>query len=250
MEMATVAKPEEAVRIPQQERSRQRVAALLQSAAEVFVEKGYDAATMTEIAARAKASIGSLYQFFPTKELLATELRRQYGAALLINLSHLEAAAIETPEALADAFIQNFLDFIEQHPALMVIVEAQPAATEHRNNMRQRLRELIMQVLVSKAPQLTPDRVRIIASVIQQILKAAVAITQETPQADRPLALIDLKTMLGMYLRTELGPLRQTAAFNEIPDNEQAKGGEDDGIQRQQQTARRVAPFPNPFLHG
>jgi AcrR family transcriptional regulator len=36
------------------------VAALIAAASAVFLEKGYDAATMTEIAARAGASIGSL----------------------------------------------------------------------------------------------------------------------------------------------------------------------------------------------
>jgi AcrR family transcriptional regulator len=39
------------------------------AAAALFVEKGYDAATMTEIAARAGASIGSLDLFVPTKPI-------------------------------------------------------------------------------------------------------------------------------------------------------------------------------------
>jgi AcrR family transcriptional regulator len=38
-----------------------RVAALLHATATVFAEKGFDAATMTEIAALAGAPIGSLY---------------------------------------------------------------------------------------------------------------------------------------------------------------------------------------------
>ncbi len=67
-------------RLPKRARGKQRVAALLQAAAAVFAEKGYEAATMTEIAARAGAPIGSLYQFFPVKEALAdtlgAELRR------------------------------------------------------------------------------------------------------------------------------------------------------------------------------
>ena len=36
---------------------------LLAAAAEVFAGKGFDAATMTEIAAQSESSIGSLYQF-------------------------------------------------------------------------------------------------------------------------------------------------------------------------------------------
>ena len=37
------------------------------AAAEPVRAQGYEAATMTAIAARAGASIGSLYQYFPTK---------------------------------------------------------------------------------------------------------------------------------------------------------------------------------------
>ena len=53
---------------PKRERGKQRVAALMDAGAELFAEKGYEATTMTEIASRAGAAIGSLYQFFPSKE--------------------------------------------------------------------------------------------------------------------------------------------------------------------------------------
>ncbi|TIT08526.1 MAG: helix-turn-helix transcriptional regulator, partial [Mesorhizobium sp.] len=58
-------------RAPQQKRGHDRVAALMTAAAELFVERGFDAATMTEIAASAGAAIGTLYLFFPTKQAMA-----------------------------------------------------------------------------------------------------------------------------------------------------------------------------------
>ena len=70
-----------AARTPQRKRGHERVASLLAAAAECFVDKGYDAATMTEIAARAGASIGSLYQFFPTKESLALAMVVEHAQA-------------------------------------------------------------------------------------------------------------------------------------------------------------------------
>ena len=63
---------------PKRERGKLRVAALLDAGAALFVEKGYDATTMTEIASRAGAAIGSLYQFFPSKEALAEALVARY----------------------------------------------------------------------------------------------------------------------------------------------------------------------------
>src|ERR1700691_4715569 len=82
-----------APRAPKRQRGKQRVAELLAAGAAVFAEKGYEAATMTEIAARAGAPIGSLYQFFPSKEALADTLVQNYVALLVADLEALEAGA-------------------------------------------------------------------------------------------------------------------------------------------------------------
>src|SRR5947207_6216457 len=97
-----------AARAPQRERGRARVAALLAAAVGVFAENGYDAATMTGIAARAGASIGSLYQFFPTKELIAEALHAQYSddfAAMLAGLA--PRVAGKPGAALADVLFRD-----------------------------------------------------------------------------------------------------------------------------------------------
>ena len=57
-------------RIPMQERGEKRVAGLLEAAAAIFAEVGFEAATMSDIAERAGGSIGSLYQFFPSKDVV------------------------------------------------------------------------------------------------------------------------------------------------------------------------------------
>src|ERR1700722_19749945 len=87
-----------AARTPQRLRGKQRVAELLQEATDVFAEKGFAASTMTEIAARAGAPIGSLYQFFPTKEALADSLIDGYIVLIEADLEALEsdAAGIDT----------------------------------------------------------------------------------------------------------------------------------------------------------
>ncbi|HWY97272.1 MAG TPA: helix-turn-helix domain-containing protein, partial [Steroidobacteraceae bacterium] len=63
---------------PKRARGMQRVAELLDAGAVLIAEQGYDATTMTQIAERAGASIGSLYQFFPSKEVLAEALFGRY----------------------------------------------------------------------------------------------------------------------------------------------------------------------------
>src|ERR1700728_2894379 len=63
---------------PQRRNGKLRVAAILAAGAAVIAEKGYDAATMAEIAARSNTQIGSLYRFFPNKEVLSNALIAHY----------------------------------------------------------------------------------------------------------------------------------------------------------------------------
>ena len=63
---------------PSQARSQERVRRILDAAAEVVEEVGYDAATTNQIAARAGCAIGSLYQFFPNKAALMHALALLY----------------------------------------------------------------------------------------------------------------------------------------------------------------------------
>jgi AcrR family transcriptional regulator len=69
-------------RKPTQARGQVRVQRILDAAAQVIEEVGYDAATTNAIARRARTSIGSLYQFFPNKAALINALALQYTKEL------------------------------------------------------------------------------------------------------------------------------------------------------------------------
>src|SRR5438876_983584 len=71
-------KSNEMRRLPKQARGEERIAVILRAAAEVFQEVGFDAATTKMIAQRANTAIGSLYDFFPNKETIASRLSEQY----------------------------------------------------------------------------------------------------------------------------------------------------------------------------
>jgi len=65
---------------PRQTRSRDTVQAILQAAAQVFSKLGYAATTTNHIAARAGVSIGSLYEYFPSKDALLVALLDEHVA--------------------------------------------------------------------------------------------------------------------------------------------------------------------------
>jgi AcrR family transcriptional regulator len=68
---------------PAQERSRETVAALLTAAARILAEDGYERASVNRIAARAGVSVGSLYQYFPTKEALVAAVAQRLADEML-----------------------------------------------------------------------------------------------------------------------------------------------------------------------
>jgi DNA-binding transcriptional regulator YbjK len=64
---------------PQQSRSSNRVDRLLEAAAEVIAEIGYESATTNAIAERAGVSIGSLYRYFPDKQAILRTLEHSHS---------------------------------------------------------------------------------------------------------------------------------------------------------------------------
>lgn len=63
---------------PRQERSKVTVDTILAATARVLVKKGFDGLTTNAVAEAAGVSIGSLYQYFPSKEALVAALIEQH----------------------------------------------------------------------------------------------------------------------------------------------------------------------------
>jgi AcrR family transcriptional regulator len=66
-----------------QERSRATVDALIEATARILVREGFDRASTNRIAQEAGVSIGSLYQYFPSKEALVVALIERHNRDLL-----------------------------------------------------------------------------------------------------------------------------------------------------------------------
>src|SRR6185437_15341352 len=61
-------------KLPRQDRSRATVDAILEAAARVLVKEGFERTTTNRVAEAAGVSVGSLYQYFPSKEALVAAL--------------------------------------------------------------------------------------------------------------------------------------------------------------------------------
>ncbi|WP_199101078.1 TetR/AcrR family transcriptional regulator [Dyella sp. ASV21] len=202
-------------RAPQRRRGHERVATLLSAASDCFVAKGYDATTMTEIAAKAEASIGSLYQFFPTKEALAEALLHQHAEALYARMERLLAQTPGwTTEELATRLLRTFADYRRQQPAYVVLVEAaQTLPSMLGRTIRQRMRDYLCQILAIHAPDIAAGDLRPAATVVQQLMKSAVALHGEQPVALRQAAQTQLQRALTLYLHDLAGTRESTRTY-------------------------------------
>src|SRR3984893_6991575 len=115
-----------AVRVaPQQDRASHRLASLLDAAAELFVEVGYESATMTAIAARSGSSIGALYNYFPDKQAIALTLAKQYAKESETQWKPLmERYNKLSPRKFANLFIERITEFARQRPAYLTLLSA------------------------------------------------------------------------------------------------------------------------------
>jgi AcrR family transcriptional regulator len=191
------ANPDPEVRAPQRRRGRERVASLLKAGEEVFAEKGFDAATMTEIAARAGASIGSLYQFFPTKELLADSLQSANGEALSEMLGALEKTVRgETPAVLVERLFQDLSGFLAAHPSFVVLSDRPAEDKAQKAERRRRMRGQIALLLTITNPPLARGHAERMAVIVLHLMRVSVAISGEGDLAARDQILSDLRRML------------------------------------------------------
>ncbi|EHS50463.1 transcriptional regulator, TetR family [Rhizobium sp. PDO1-076] len=67
---------------PQQERSIQRLEAIMAASIRLLTEKGISGLTMSEIAVQAGIPIGSLYQFFPEKAAIIRALHDHFSKSI------------------------------------------------------------------------------------------------------------------------------------------------------------------------
>jgi AcrR family transcriptional regulator len=193
-------------RVPRQERGERRVAEVLDAAAAVIAEVGYEAATMTAVAERAGASIGAVYQYFPNKDAIVIALREQYGDEIRALWVPVVTAADRLPvHELVDRMLGVIITFIESHPAYFALSEA--PIPRHKNRVaRHRLRAGFAEAFQRKRPSLSDDEALRIARAAVEITKAMMALYGDSNPKDRDGVVAELKLALAGYLEARLAP--------------------------------------------
>jgi AcrR family transcriptional regulator len=194
---------------PRREAGRQRVAELMDAAAAVIQERGFEAATMAEIAARADAKVGSLYRFFPSKDAVAEALMQHYAGVLQAEYDAIHArAAVATPEELADILIDLIARHYPQTRAMTALLDWRTDWSEIRSRFRGLALAGIKTALKACAPGLADREAGDIAAVVLNNMKTMAGMTmKEAPTG--PGAPDELRLMNRLYLAARLAPGRR-----------------------------------------
>ncbi len=189
------------VKRPRRQRGHERVSALTDAGAYVLAEKGYDAATMTEIAERAGASIGSLYQFFPTKEALAAEIHARLLDELAAMLDELASETGGAPVAtMADQLFAGFVAFLEANPVFTIVAERRGIDPAVKKQARAQLRGRIETLLGAVEPPVQTTQRAPLAAVILHLMRVAAMLRSDDDKSIRTSAVAQIKEMLTAHL--------------------------------------------------
>ena len=109
-----------------QERSRLTVNAILEATARILIREGYDRASTNRIAAAAGVSIGSLYQYFPSKEALVAAVSERHSHEVLeLMRNALVKVAARPIEVAVREFVSVAIDAHRVNPKLHRVLAEQ-----------------------------------------------------------------------------------------------------------------------------
>ncbi len=194
---------------PQQARGAQRIARILDAAAEVIGEVGYDAATTVLIAQRAHTAIGSLYQFFPNKDAIVQglleryhdDLRAVYTAILTPELPHLPLPV------MLDRIIDPLMEFELGRRGFMTLFIGMPTSPDLARPVKAMTDEVVQRIagiFIARLPGIDPKVARRYSTVVVHITKAFLGMANP-PVMERADLITELKAALLRYLEPITG---------------------------------------------
>ena len=125
-----------------QKRSRLTVDALVEATARVLVKEGYDRASTNRIAHVAGVSIGSLYQYFPSKEaLVAAVIDRHMQDTMQVARDALIKVAMQPVEEAIRQLVKLGIDTHRIDPKLHRVLTEQVPRVGRLDNVQARDRE-------------------------------------------------------------------------------------------------------------
>jgi AcrR family transcriptional regulator len=228
--MPMAAKPRTNPRkLASQERSRLTVDALLEATARILVKDGYDRASTNRIADAAGVSIGSLYQYFPSKEALVAALIDRHSQGMMQMLRDaLVKVAMRPIEEAARELVRVMIDAHRVNPKLHRVLVEQVPRVGRLDNIQAIDREaytLVRAYLEAHSNELSigdPDMAAFVCvTTVEALTHTAVVHRHEVLSDDKANAFVDEVTALILRYVKPGGVVETGAVQKALPRSHQ-----------------------------
>jgi len=197
-------------RRPRQARAQATVDAIVKATARVLVDEGYDRASTNRVALAAGVSIGSLYQYFPSKEALVAALVEDHIAKMHGALTQSLAASSgggSTLDARAKQLVRGVITAYRVDPQLdHVLCQEVPKVGELQRvyGFEQYLAERCRAHLFSDTNVRPLDIERAVFLLVNAVPGVVRASVKEDPRGEADDRLADeLTDMIVRYLKAQ-----------------------------------------------
>lgn len=191
-------------RQPRQQRSVDRVEALLDAAEAVFRELGFDNATTNMIAERADIPVASLYRWFDDKEALAEGLATRYLTRLGATYEALIASGPAPTTAIRDG-IRELGRVVAENPGLPAVIRT--AATSPTGSLlRDTLRAAVVTIIRTRVPAVDDDDLERISQMATTVAISVLADTIGPDSAAFDTAVDELADLVIAWLSARFPP--------------------------------------------
>ena len=169
-------------RPPKQKRAHATIADILEATSRIIDRDGYDALTTNKIARVAGVGVGSLYQYFPSKEAVVEALQEQHfqrmGDAFLARMEELATAPLHEL-VLGLAQLMRTSELLNSRLSKQLLAIPQRARTRAVLQLEQRCAEILHRALTRLAPKADPQALRIPVFLVVQTVEALILSTSQ-----------------------------------------------------------------------
>lgn len=197
---------------PKRRRGHLRVAAIMETGMALFVEKGFDATTMTEIAQRSGTATASLYRFFPSKEALAEALMERSRDALTETFADLrDRVAGMTAADLAEELVSVVQAVGAQRRLAGSLSDALALSDEKRNQFRAAFADGLATVVRTANPALSRTTAGMMGTMLLALFKGVLKVSADW-EADDGAVRAELTALVRLYLEARYADATASAA--------------------------------------
>jgi AcrR family transcriptional regulator len=178
------------------ERGERRIVAILAAAARLFAERGIDGTSMAAIAQASDTAIGSLYQFYASKDAIVDALAERFILAWRAHKAEFADDDGRPMHERIDRALDARLAFHEKHRALQTFLEADPARAASVRAVQEEV-ESVLPLLLKRYPFQTAARLRRTVRVVNAMVGGVMPmLAEETNPRERARLLAETKAAI------------------------------------------------------